>query len=82
MAPKFLSDTHAENIENIVLWGCYLLPSGSTRLSDPELFYATLLEQVYSYQNKERMFFYGDFDSRVGDAFEYIEGVRAHSLIN
>ena len=44
-------------------------------LNDSELFYATLLEQVYSYQNEGRLFICGDFNSRVGDASEYIEGV-------
>ena len=45
------------------------------RLNDPELFYSTLLEQVYSYQNEGRIYICGDFNSRVGDASEFIEGV-------
>ena len=69
---KFSSDTDAENI---VICVCYLPPSDSTRLNDSELFYATLLEQVYSYQNEGQLFICGDFNSRVGDASEYIEGV-------
>ena len=69
---KFSSNTDAENI---VICVCYLPPSDSTRLNDAELFYATLLEQVYSYQNEGRLFICGDFNSRVGDASEYIEGV-------
>ena len=54
---------------------CYLPPSESTRLNDPELFYSTMLEQVYSYQNEGRVYICGDFNSRVGDASEFIEGV-------
>ena len=69
---KLSSDTQTENI---VICTCYLPPSDSTRLNDPELFYASLLEQVYSYQNEGRMFICGDLNSRVGDASEYIEGV-------
>ncbi|MEW8545344.1 MAG: reverse transcriptase family protein, partial [Candidatus Thiodiazotropha sp.] len=69
---KFATDSYSENI---ILCVCYLPPSESTRLNDPELFYSTLLEQVYTYQNEGRMFICGDFNSRVGDASEYIEGV-------
>ena len=54
---------------------CYLPPSESTRLNDPELFYSTLLEQVYSYQNDGRIYICGVFNSRAGDASEFIEGV-------
>ena len=53
----------------------YLPPSESTRLNEPELFYSTMLEQVYSYQNEGRVYICGDFNSRVGDASEFIEGV-------
>ena len=35
----------------------------------------TLLEQVYSYQNDGRVYICADFNSRVGDASEFIEGV-------
>ena len=69
---KFLSERQTENI---VLCVCYLPPSESTRLNDPELFYATLLEHLCSYQNKGRLIVCGDFNFRVEDAAEYIEGV-------
>ena len=69
---KLSSDSQTENM---VICTCYLPPSDSTRLNDPKLFYASLLEQVYAYQNEGRMFICGDFNSRVGDASEYIEGV-------
>ena len=54
---KLSSDSQTENI---VICTCYLPPSDSTRLNDPELFYASLLEQVYAYQNEGRMFICGD----------------------
>ena len=54
---------------------CYLPPSESTRLNDPELFYSTLLEQVHFYQNEGRIYMCGDFNSRVWDASEFIQGV-------
>lgn len=69
---KFSSENCAENI---VICACYLPPSESTRVNDPDIFYSTLLEQVYAYQNEGRLFICGDFNSRVGDAAEYIEGV-------
>ena len=46
------------------MYSCAYLPSSeSTRLNDPELFYSTLPEQVYTYQNEGRMFIRGDFNS-------------------
>ena len=61
--------------DNLVVCVCYLPPSDSVRNNDPESFYCTLLEQVYAYQNEGRLFVCGDFNSRVGDDAEYIEGV-------
>ena len=61
-----------------ILWYVCVIcmpPSESTRLNDPELFYSTLLEQVYSYQNDGCIYICGDFNSRFGDASEFIEGV-------
>ena len=69
---KLSSETYDENI---VICVCYLPPSESTRFNNPELFYTTLLEQVYSYQNEGRIYMCGDFNSRVGNASEFIEGV-------
>ena len=43
----WLKFSSARNTENIVLCVCYLPPSESTRLNDPELFYTTLLDHVY-----------------------------------
>ena len=49
-------------------------PSESVRNNDPEAFYCSLLEQVYSYQNEGKLFICGDLNSRVGDDSDYIEG--------
>ena len=45
------------------------------RNNDPEAFYCSLLEQVYSYQNEGKLFICGYLNSRVGDDSDYIEGV-------
>ena len=71
----WLKFSSSQDSENIVLCVCYLPPSESTRVNDSELFYATLLEHVYSYQNEARIIMCGDFNSRVGEATEFIEGV-------
>ena len=54
---------------------CYLPPDGSTRLNDAEQFYTRLTEQVYQYQNLGNVFICGDFNSRCGEASDYVEGV-------
>ena len=71
----WLKFSSSQDSENIVFCVCYLPPSESTRVNDSELFYATLLEHVYSYQNEGRIIMCGDFNSRVGEATEFIEGV-------
>ena len=49
---------------------CYLPPEGSTRLND-----AVLTDQVYQYQNIGKTYICGDFNSRCGEASDYIEEV-------
>ena len=68
---------HRDNVpsDNIVLCVAYLPPSDSVRNNDPEAFYCSLLEQVYAFQNEDKLFVCGDFNSRVGDDSDYIEGV-------
>lgn len=62
--------------DDIVLCVAYLPPSESVRNNDPEAFYCSLLEQVYAYQNvASKMYICGDFNSRVGDESDFIEGV-------
>ena len=68
---------HRDNMpsDNIVLCVAYLPPSDSVRNNDPEAFYCSLLEQIYAFQNEGKLFVCGDFNSRVGDDSDYIEGV-------
>ena len=54
---------------------CYLPPDVSTRLNDAEQFYTRLTDQVYQYQNLGNVFICGDFNSRCGEASDYVEGV-------
>ncbi len=54
---------------------CYLPPEGSTRNSDPEEFFDTLLSQVFMYQQLGVFYICGDFNSRIGYVQDYIEGV-------
>ncbi len=54
---------------------CYLPRQGSTRNSDPEEFFDTLLSQVCMYQQLGVFYICGDFNSRIGCVQDYIEGV-------
>ncbi|ESO94794.1 hypothetical protein LOTGIDRAFT_161046 [Lottia gigantea] len=55
---------------------CYLPPEGSTRPCEPQTFFETLLEQIYSYQNMGDIQICGDFNARCGDASDTIDGVH------
>ncbi|CAG2197576.1 unnamed protein product [Mytilus edulis] len=54
---------------------CYLPPDHSTRQVDKELFFDTLISQVYEFQNDGLFYICGDFNSRCGDEYDYIPGV-------
>ncbi|CAC5399804.1 unnamed protein product [Mytilus coruscus] len=54
---------------------CYLPPNESSRLSDQELFFENLLQQVYCNQSIGNIVICGDFNSRCGNKSDYIEGV-------
>ena len=54
---------------------CYLPPEGSTRNIDADEYFETLLSQVYCYQQNGPFFICGDFNSRISDTPDYIEGV-------
>ena len=78
-----LDDTH-DDILWVKFWNestsfcicvCYLPPDGSTRQNDAEEFYTILTEQVYQYQHIGKTYICGDFNSRCGEASDYIEGV-------
>lgn len=53
----------------------YLPPDGSTRATDVNVFFDTLLAQVSTYQNDGQYLICGDFNSRCGDSSDFIEGV-------
>ena len=59
----------------IYLCVCYLPPDGSSRHNDGEQFYRDLMSQVYLYQNRGRILICGDFNSRIGNESDFIEGV-------
>ena len=61
--------------ESIYLCICYLPPENSSRQVDAEQFYAELIKQVYQYQNYGKIIICGDFNSRIGEESDYIEGV-------
>ena len=54
---------------------CYLPPEGSSSRVDAQDFYDNLLAQIYRYQNMGPYFICGDFNSRLGDMCDYVEGV-------
>ena len=54
---------------------CYLPPHGSSRYVDAEEFYDKLLANIYEYQHLGKFIICGDFNSRLGDMADFIEGV-------
>ena len=61
--------------ESVYLCICYLPPENSSRQVDAEQFYAELMKQVYQYQKCGKIIICGDFNSRIGEESDYIEGV-------
>ncbi|CAG2205739.1 unnamed protein product [Mytilus edulis] len=64
----------------------YLPPENSTRQVDKDVFFDTLITQVYEHQNSGPFLICGDFNSRCGDENDYIVGVddlliRANDLV-
>ena len=60
----------------MLLLVCLLFATeGSTRQCDPELFSTDLLYQIYQYPNEGIVCISGDFNSRIGNNSDYIEGV-------
>ncbi len=67
-----MSDKHSGYSFNICM--CYLPPYKSLKV-DAVGFLATLLSQVYVYQKECPFMICGDFNSRIGDNSDYIEGM-------
>ena len=54
---------------------CYLPPHGSSRPTDAANFLEELHAQIFTYQNEGEFIIMGDFNSRVGNKQDFIEGV-------
>ena len=54
---------------------CYLAPANSSRQICANNYYDTLLNSVYEYQSVGRVVICGDFNGRIGDRADYIEGI-------
>ena len=54
---------------------CYLPPHGTSRPVDASDFFEELNTQIYRYQNDGEFMLMGDFNSRLGDRQDFIEGV-------
>ena len=61
---------------------CYLPPEGSSSNIDPNDFFNTLLHQVSRFQKLGTFQIIGDFNSRLGDMQDYIEGADSISERN
>ncbi|VDI47596.1 Hypothetical predicted protein [Mytilus galloprovincialis] len=60
---------------SVIVAVCYLPPADSSRAMDSDLYFQNLLQQVYSYQKLGKNIICGDFNSRVGQNTDYVEGV-------
>ena len=54
---------------------CYLPPENSSRRIDVNLYFDSLLADIYKYQKIGNIFICGDFNSRCGDLDDFISGV-------
>ncbi len=59
----------------IVLFACYLPPENSVWGRDPTSFYAHIISQIYLNQNADAIVLCGDFNSRIGNMSDIVEGV-------
>jgi hypothetical protein len=59
----------------LLIFACYLPPENSPWGRDAVSFYAHLLSQVYIYDQVDSIVFCGDFNSRVGNLSDCIEGI-------
>ena len=64
--------SHRVHNYKVNLCVCYLPPENSTRQIDQDLFFNTLLVQVYEYQNDGLFYICGDFNSRCADEYDFI----------
>lgn len=59
---------------NFCIVACYLPPSDTCKPVDPEIYFQNLLNQIYCYQHKGKIFICGDMNARIGTNSDYIEG--------
>ena len=68
-------DNKQDRSDRLNICVCYLPPHGSSRHVDAAEFFEELHAQIVSYQNQGEFLLMGDYNSRVGDRQEFIEGV-------
>ncbi len=69
-------EINAINVDfTICLCVCYLPPKDSSYKVDGEQFFTSLLEQIYSYQNRGYICICGDINARCGLKQDFVEGV-------
>ena len=61
-------------VDNLISFPCvcYLPPENSSRRTDVNLYFDTLLADIYKYQKLGNMFICGNFNSRCGDLDDHI----------
>ena len=60
--------------QSLCICSCYLPPKYSKHAINADVFYQRLIEDVYVHQNDGLICICGDFNSRLGDIPDYIEG--------
>ena len=70
----WVSFKHKSSNEFFNICVCYLPPNGSSRYVNSHEFYDQLLTNIYEYQHLGQFIICGDFNSRIGDMADYIEG--------
>ena len=71
----WVSFKHKTSNECFNICVCYLPPHGSSRYVNVHDFYDKLLTNIYEYQHLGQFIICGDFNSRIGDMPDHIEGV-------
>ena len=71
----WVSFKHKTSSECFNICVCYLPPHGSSRYVNVHDFYDKLLTNIYEYQHLGQFIICGDFNSRIGDMPDHIEGV-------
>ena len=70
-----LQFTNKSNDFTLILFACYLPPDNSIWGRDLNAFCCHLLTQLYLHQHADNVILCGDFNSRIGDLKDYVEGI-------